>query len=69
MKTPVPISAQDLAEALKQRGVLIEPGHVFFENPQDGSRYYRIAYSSIESAKIDAGITIIAETIDSFRNN
>ena len=69
MKTPAPISAQDLAVALKQRGVLIEPGHVFFENPQDGSRYYRIAYSSIEGAKIDAGITIIAETIDSFRNN
>lgn len=63
MKTPDGIDARDLALELKDRGVLIEPGHVFFEQPEDGGRYYRIAYSSIESAKISAGIELIAETL------
>ena len=63
MKTPDHIDARDLALKLKDRGVLIEPGHVFFERPEDGARYYRIAYSSIESAKISAGIELIAGTL------
>ncbi|AKI02852.1 transcriptional regulator, GntR family [Hoeflea sp. IMCC20628] len=66
LKTPDGVDARDLAFALKNRGVLIEPGHVFFERPEDGARYFRIAYSSIESAKISAGIKIIGETLRTF---
>jgi GntR family transcriptional regulator / MocR family aminotransferase len=66
MMTPECIDARDLARELKGRGVLIEPGHVFFERPEDGLRNYRIAYSSIESAKISAGIDIIAETMRNY---
>jgi GntR family transcriptional regulator/MocR family aminotransferase len=65
MKTPDRTDARALAEAVKQRGVLIEPGHFFFANPEDGNRFYRIAYSSIDSARIPAGIDIIADTIAS----
>ncbi|MDF1610448.1 PLP-dependent aminotransferase family protein [Hoeflea sp. YIM 152468] len=63
MKTPEGIDARDLARDLKERGVLIEPGDVFFERPEDGARYYRIAYSSIESSKIASGIELIAQTL------
>jgi len=66
MKTPDSIDARDLALAVRQRGVLLEPGHFFFDDPEDGAHYYRIAYSSIESAKISAGIDIIADTIAEF---
>jgi GntR family transcriptional regulator/MocR family aminotransferase len=52
MKTPDGIDARDLAQAVRQRGVLLEPGHFFFENPEDGRHNFRIAYSSIDS---DAG--------------
>lgn len=66
METPEGIDARDLSQALRQRGVLIEPGHFFFQNPEDGSRNFRIAYSSIDSARIPAGIDIIADTISKF---
>jgi GntR family transcriptional regulator/MocR family aminotransferase len=66
MKTPDRIDARDLAQAVRQRGVLLEPGHFFFENPEDGNQFYRIAYSSIDSARIPAGIDIIADTIAAF---
>ena len=38
-------------------------GHFFFENPEDGRHNFRIAYSSIDSARIPPGIDIIADTI------
>ena len=68
MKTPDGIDARDLALAVRQRGVLLEPGHFFFENPEDGRHNFRIAYSSIDSARIPPGIDIIADTIEAFGN-
>lgn len=49
-----------LAVALRQDGVLIEPGAPFFEVAQGPVRFFRLAYSSISSNSIDEGISRIA---------
>jgi GntR family transcriptional regulator/MocR family aminotransferase len=60
MRTPDGVSAAALAERLKGDSVLIEPGGPFFGTPEDGDRFYRIAYSSITSERIPEGIARIA---------
>ena len=63
MRAPDHVDTSELAQALYARGVVIEPGAAFFQSPEDGRTFYRLAYSSISSARIPRGIDIIAETI------
>jgi len=63
MKTPESIDTAELAEVLRAKGVLIEPGWVFFDKQNGPNHYYRLAYSSIATAKIPAGIALIADAI------
>ncbi|MBC9245202.1 PLP-dependent aminotransferase family protein [Paracoccus sp. 11-3] len=50
-----------LALALREDGVLIEPGAVFFEDPPDPCPYFRLGYGSIAEDRIAPGIRLIAE--------
>jgi GntR family transcriptional regulator/MocR family aminotransferase len=43
--------------------VLIEPGQVFFAGPEAPRRFYRLAYSSIQPARIPEGIARIAQAL------
>jgi len=63
MKTPPHVDSSNLTERLKQKGVLIEPGGAFFQESDGLNNFYRLAYSSISSRKIPAGISLIAEAI------
>lgn len=49
-----------LAASLARDGVLIEPGDVFFENPPQICRHFRLGYGSIASEDIPAGIALLA---------
>jgi len=65
---PAGIDTAVLAERLRARSVLIEPGAPFFADRslsghERPANYMRLAYSSIESEKIDEGIGIIADEI------
>jgi GntR family transcriptional regulator/MocR family aminotransferase len=65
---PPDIDTAILAERLRERSVLIEPGAPFFaDRSLSGcarpANYMRLAYSSIESEKIHEGIGIIADEI------
>lgn len=64
MRAPDHVDTAELALRLQSRGVLIEPGHVFFEDHKRMRNYYRIAYSSIALSQIADGIAIIADEID-----
>ncbi|MGI9399853.1 MAG: PLP-dependent aminotransferase family protein [Rhizobiaceae bacterium] len=59
------IDTRVLAQRLASKGVLIEPGHVFFDEQDAENRYFRLAYSSIAQHKIEPGIRLIAEEIRS----
>jgi GntR family transcriptional regulator/MocR family aminotransferase len=60
MRTPPGRDAADLAAALREDSVLIEPGRPFFNDPAVGRDFYRIAYSSITAERIPEGIARIA---------
>jgi GntR family transcriptional regulator / MocR family aminotransferase len=63
MKTPEHVNTSHLAQELASKGVLIEPGRVFFDQSRGPNNYYRLAYSSIPSRKISAGIALIAQAL------
>lgn len=54
---PPGLDATALAQAAQARGVLIEPGSVFFARPTAAqNRCFRMGYSAIPSAVIEAGV-------------
>src|SRR6056297_1112021 len=63
MRAPEGVDTEELDARLRARSVLIEPGHSFFRGPEPPSNYYRLAYSSIPSARIPEGIAILAEEL------
>ncbi|HVW55356.1 MAG TPA: GntR family transcriptional regulator, partial [Rhizobiaceae bacterium] len=63
MRTPTGEDARLLAERLRPLGVLIEPGHVFFDSENAPLDFYRLAYSSIDASKIEEGIRLIASRV------
>jgi len=60
MRAPDGVDTEQLAINLRAKGVLIEPGRPFFYGPNPAHNYYRLAYSSIPSSRIHAGIEILA---------
>ena len=50
-------------EQARQRGVLIEPGEVFFSDPKQAPNCFRLGFSSIPSTRIPDGIRILADLI------
>lgn len=57
------IDTRDLAARLRQKSVLIEPGAPFFGEANPQQNFYRLAYSSIPSDRIDEGVGLIADTL------
>jgi GntR family transcriptional regulator / MocR family aminotransferase len=63
MRAPNGVDTRELAARLRAQGVLIEAGDVFFGVPHRPRSYFRLAYSSIDSARIPEGIELIARAI------
>ncbi|SHG83267.1 PLP-dependent aminotransferase family protein [Cognatishimia maritima] len=63
MRAPNGVDTEVLAEQLKPKGVLIEPGRPFFFGHDRPKEFYRLAYSSIPKDRISQGIQLIAETM------
>lgn len=67
MRAPEGVDTEDLAARLRPKGVLIEPGRVFFDPANPTRHFYRLAYSSIQPANIPDGIGLIAAAIAAAR--
>ena len=63
MKAPDHVDTADLAQRLRDRSVLIEPGDAFFPGVERSASHYRLAYSSIGLEHIETGIRLIADEI------
>lgn len=63
MRAPDGVNTTELSHKLREHSVLIEPGRVFFNSNQENDDYYRLAYSSIATASIPAGIALLAEAV------
>lgn len=63
MQAPEAIDAADLAASLRERGVVIEAGAVFFAPGTEKANVYRLGLSSIDARDIPEGIALIAREI------
>ena len=63
VKGPEGLDSLELAETLRDDGVLIEPGTPFFEPTKQPVPFFRLGYSSIPANKIDQGIQRIARRL------
>ena len=63
MEAPDSVDCAALAARLRPKGVLIEPGRLFFNPASAPGNYYRLAYSSIAQGRIADGIALIAEAL------
>lgn len=63
IRGPDGLNSTRFAEALREDGVLIEPGAPFFDGGEEPIPYFRMAYSSIAAEKIDEGVRRIARRL------
>ncbi|MGC1486868.1 MAG: PLP-dependent aminotransferase family protein [Albidovulum sp.] len=63
MEAPEGTDCDDLAIRLRSKGVLIEPGRVFFDPRSAPGNFYRLGYSSIPHGRIAEGVALIAEVL------
>ncbi len=54
------IDASELAKMAQPKGVLIEPGAVFYHGDKIPLNYFRLGFSSISADRIDEGVKILA---------
>ncbi|MFT7058515.1 MAG: GntR family transcriptional regulator/MocR family aminotransferase [Pseudorhodobacter sp.] len=57
---PPRLDTRVLAKRLRAKGVLIDEGSVFFENPNAGTRSFRIGFAALPIKSILPGVQIIA---------
>ena len=64
MRAPDDVDTKILANRLRDKSVLIEPGNAFFTGEAPPHNFYRLAYSSIPSQNIAEGVSILARTLN-----
>ncbi len=58
---PPDLDARALVSAARARGVLIEPGDVFFDDSEAGRHCFRLGFSAIRIERIMAGVTELSK--------
>ena len=58
------LDSEHLAEAARERGVLIEPGAVHFLRAPRPKNFFRLGFGTIDEDRIPAGIEILAELVN-----
>ncbi|SEW30596.1 transcriptional regulator, GntR family [Cognatiyoonia koreensis] len=63
LRAPAQINTTLLAQHLRDKGVLIEPGAPFFAGDSPPQNYFRLAYSSIGPKRITEGVALIGQAM------
>ncbi|WP_238372321.1 PLP-dependent aminotransferase family protein [Heliomarina baculiformis] len=66
MQAPVHVDTELLANQLRRKAVLIEPGAPFFSAKAGPANFYRLGYSSIHIDRIDDGVRLIREGLERY---
>jgi GntR family transcriptional regulator/MocR family aminotransferase len=61
---PKGLDAERLALAGREKGLLIEPGRIFFGTPNPPRNFFRLGFSSIDETRIEPGIELLSNLID-----
>jgi DNA-binding transcriptional MocR family regulator len=60
------IDSVKLYRRAKSKKVLIAPGMLFYKNPKDGKKFFRISFSKTDESQIKKGIEILSEIISEY---
>ena len=60
---PKQLDADELAQNALQEGIIIEPGRICFARSGAPKNYFRLAFSSIETDKVEPGIKLLSSVI------
>jgi GntR family transcriptional regulator / MocR family aminotransferase len=60
---PEELDAEDLAKQALLKGVVLEPGQVYFSDRDKGKNFFRLGFSSIATQRIEEGLQIISELL------
>lgn len=63
VKGPDGLDACELKRRALEKGVVIESGDIYYQQPDPPLNYFRLGYSSIETARIGPGIDRLADII------
>ncbi|MBB4063957.1 MocR-like pyridoxine biosynthesis transcription factor PdxR [Gellertiella hungarica] len=64
---PKTLDGQRLAATALQKGVLIEPGDIFFAEPEGHDNHFRMGFSSIPTDRIERGVEILGGLVRELR--
>lgn len=65
IKGPTWLDSRKLSAIAAENGIIIEPGHTFFDAPNPPKNYFRLAYSSIPEDRIAEGFEKLVACIKS----
>ncbi len=63
LRGPEWLDARALAQAAERRGVLIEPGDIFFAGAAPPRNFIRLGFASIPAAQVEPGLAALAEAL------
>ncbi|SLN76267.1 MocR-like pyridoxine biosynthesis transcription factor PdxR [Oceanibacterium hippocampi] len=63
VRGPEGLDGESLARLALERGIVIEPGRIFFQVPNPPRNYFRLGFSSIPTDRIEPGIRLLAELV------
>ncbi|WP_244619291.1 PLP-dependent aminotransferase family protein [Rhizobium sp. 18055] len=58
--------ARRMTETAREAGILVEAGDIFFADPAEGSRFFRLGFGSIATHRIEAGLIRLAPIVEAF---
>lgn len=60
---PPGFNARAMTQRALEKGIIIEPGDIHFSDQEKPQNYFRLGFSSIETASIEPGIDILSEIL------
>ena len=64
MTGPVELDCRRLVDRAEKHGILVEPGDLFFMDPERGRNHFRIGFAAISRRRIDEGLRLLGEVVD-----
>ncbi len=68
VKGPEWLDGALLASKALEEGIVIEPGDIYFSDPQNHRNFFRLGFSSIAEERIEPGIERLAGIVNSMKN-
>ncbi len=64
MTGPPQLDCRRLVERAEKQGILVEPGDIFFMDPERGRHHFRIGFAAVPQRRIDEGLRLLGDVAD-----